>query len=81
VRPTFQDLYADGAFPNPSQESVLVLECGAGSSDLVKDIQVDTGQVITVLPIRADFAFQMEERNFVSRDRGNTGNLGAKELR
>ena len=50
----------------------------------MKNVEVDTGQIAAVLPVRADLALQMQEWNLVGRDgsdRSNTSDLWAEERR
>ena len=75
-----QDLNADRAFADTSEERILVLECRAGGGDLMKDVEVYTRQVRRVLPVGAHLALEMKKRDLVGGDRSNIGDLRAQEL-
>ena len=77
---TLEDLNAYGTFANASQESILVLESCAGSSDFMKDVEVDASQIATVFPGCSNSMLQMKERDLVSRNQCDTRHLRMQEL-
>ena len=63
---TLEDFNAYGTFANTSQESIIVLDSCARSSDFMKDVGVDTSQIATVFPGCSNSTLQMKQRDFVS---------------
>lgn len=63
-----QDLHTDGALADTSEESVLAFEGRSGGCDLLKNVEVDASQVTAILPVRADFAFEVKEGDLVGCD-------------
>ena len=63
---TLEDFNAYGTFADTSQESILVLESCARSSDFMKDVGVDASQIATVSPGCSNSTLQMKERDLVS---------------
>jgi len=50
----------------------------------MEDVEIYTGQIAAVLPVRADLALQMQERNLIGGDggdRSNASDLWAEEGR
>lgn len=79
---TLKNLNTDRSLANTGKESVLVLERGTRSSDLVQDVKVDASEVARILPLTGRLPLQVEERDLVGRQRGGQrSHLGAKELR
>ena len=77
---TLENLNTNRPLPDTREQCVLVLEGGAGRSDFVKDVQVDTREVAAVFPGGADFAFEVKKGDLVSGDGRDAGDLGTKEL-
>ena len=78
---TLQNLNTDGALPDTGEQRILVLERGTRCSDLVKDVEVHPSEVAAVLPVRPNLTLEVQEGNPVRRDRRDSRNLRAKELR
>jgi hypothetical protein len=58
-----------------------VLESDTGSRDLLKDVEVERGELARVLPVVADLALEVEEGDLVLRKESRVGNGGGtKEL-
>ena len=75
---------ADRAFADSSKECVLVLEGSTRGGDFMEDVEIYTGQIAAVLPVRADLALQMQERNLIGGDggdRSDASDLWAEEGR
>ena len=65
---TLDNFDTDRAFSDTSKECVLVLEGRTGGGDFVENVEVDTGQIAAILPVRANLALQMLERDLIGGD-------------
>lgn len=76
------NLDSDRSFADTGEKGVLVLEGCSRSRDLGEHVEVYACEIARVLPVRSDFALEMEEGNLVLwNSRWADGDLGAKELR
>ena len=66
--PTTSHLDTDRAFSDASKEHVLVLEGHTGGGDFVENVEVDTSQIAAILPVCANPALQILQRDLIGGD-------------
>lgn len=77
---TVEDLDTDRALSDTCEQRILVLDGRTGCGDRVQDVDVDTGEVVALLPTGSNLTLEVQKRGLVRRNGSDTRDQRAKEF-